>query len=48
MFKKIIDKAYIMFLVLTVIISLYSVFRMVQSVNEMSKTNLKKNETRIN
>ena len=36
-----------MFLVLTVIISLYSVFRMVQSVNEMSKANLK-NETRIN
>jgi hypothetical protein len=47
MFKKILDEAYVIFLVLTVIISLYSVFRMVQSVNEMSRTNLK-NETRIN
>jgi len=48
MFEKILDKAYVIFLVLTVIISLYSVFRMVQSVNEMSRTNLKKHETRIN
>jgi hypothetical protein len=47
MFRRIIDSAYIMFLVLSVIISLYSVFRMIQSVNEMSRTNLK-NETRIN
>lgn len=47
MLEKILDKLYILFLLITIFFSIYSVFRMIESVNTMSQKNLKKHETRI-
>jgi len=47
MLEKILDKLYILFLLITIFFSIYSVFRMIENVNTMSQNNLKKHETRI-
>jgi hypothetical protein len=47
MLENILDKLYILFLIITIFFSIYSVFRMIESVNTMSENNLKKHETSI-
>lgn len=47
MLEKILDKLYISILIITIVFSIYTVIRMVESVNSMSKSNLKKYETGI-
>jgi hypothetical protein len=47
MLENILDKLYISILIITIFFSIYSVFRMIESVNIMSKNNLKKHETSV-
>jgi hypothetical protein len=47
MLENILDKLYILILLITIFFSIYSVFRMIESVNSMSENNLKKHETSV-